>query len=154
MWIGRLVTIVCSTVAVAGSLLWVRSYRVCDIATSGWRSPSLFLLSNEGRVRGIYSRVAADRGWWPRGPWQWNHLAPKAVRPSGHVGIHWAIDHSDTDDVLFAISDAWIVGPPLVVLSVLAAGRWRRRLVKVGHCRCGYDLRATPDRCPECGRDA
>lgn len=54
------------------------------------------------------------------------------------------VDHS-MHQVVFVLA---AVALPLWFMAG-AAGRRRRR--KLGRCvRCGYDLRATPDRCPEC----
>jgi predicted Zn-ribbon and HTH transcriptional regulator len=51
-----------------------------------------------------------------------------------------------------------MVGPMCVVATIVMVGRSAsavgrlRRARPPGTCRhCGYDLRATPDRCPECG---
>lgn len=59
--------------------------------------------------------------------------------------------------VRFLVLPLWTLTLPcLLILAGRATARrrmWHAR--RMGRCpACGYDLRATPDRCPECGRVA
>jgi len=48
----------------------------------------------------------------------------------------------------------WAIAIPSMIWPAIAARAIlrRRRAVRSGCCaRCGYDMRATPERCPECG---
>lgn len=68
------------------------------------------------------------------------------------IGPDWMLGYSEKE---WAIP-FWL---PLILLAILPAYKlsmiqqWRRnRRQKQGRCViCGYDLRATPERCPECG---
>ena len=78
----------------------------------------------------------------------WGNVAPGspywAFPPTAEIRVpHWS---------LVAAAALLPVGRAAGRLGV----RLRRRLTfKRGHCpECGYDLRASPERCPECGRGA
>jgi hypothetical protein len=75
-----------------------------------------------------------------KGPFAWEtwEITPGAARTTYHAASapYWALSL-----VASVLPAAWIV-------------RFQAsRRIPPGHCRaCGYDLRASPDRCPECGR--
>jgi hypothetical protein len=59
-----------------------------------------------------------------------------------------------TDVAQSVIAPAWLTGAVLALLRIRWVARYARRSrrVRTGCCAtCGYDLRASPERCPECG---
>jgi hypothetical protein len=135
-------------VALAIALLWVRSYFVHDTVVWAHGRRIAVCHSVAGRVV-IY--LAPNNGQFPRGAsWEREPAPPDSwsdyPAASFHVG-----SIGNAHDIIFA---HWVpialATLPAVVAAVLA--RRRRRRSSRGVCpACGYDLRATPDRCPECG---
>jgi hypothetical protein len=83
-------------------------------------------------------------GWWVRRGFSHSHFgAPQTPtiynEQSQFAAPHWAL-----------------VAAAGLLPAAYAVHRWRaRRMGRPGVCaKCGYDLRATPDKCPECGTPA
>jgi hypothetical protein len=132
--------------------LWVRSYRRCDLLTYRWPGEwrRYVLMSELGGVyhleddrgqlgyasapSGVNGRLEEETGttrrpWQPFRAWTW-----------GYGSRIYVVPH-------------WVPTLALIVAPLWLARRYRRRRRLVpGLCAsCGYDLRATPGRCLECG---
>src|SRR5665213_3130757 len=70
----------------------------------------------------------------------------------------WPSRPPSTDKSVIRASEVVLPDWFLLLVSVILPIRWlvvftrNKRQLRVGHCSsCGYDLRETPNRCPECG---
>ncbi len=157
---------------VGSVILWVRSYFVGDLIRHMGEdvipNTSYFIRSAAGGLSiSIYEQTSRDPaiggGRYPAGfsQEQWDSSANPIFWPSGTSAntLGFGANHArraEGDEYslvvpYYAITLALLV-PPLIWLV-----RYRRRARVAAGLRChtcGYDMRATPERCPECGRVA
>ena len=160
----NVLTILSLVLCLAASMLWVRSHWAAD-RFRVFRVPRVVaLVSVHGRV-GVACRkvnqaaldvpVHADRRFrldsgpaaetpfwaddWP----DWNARGFQFVRADDTISWQWRL-----------WVPLWFLVLALSLLPAASLMNRRRETYRKKHCRCpacGYDLRATPGRCPECG---
>lgn len=140
-------------------VLWVRSYFVADAFGWSWETGAVQAGAASGRLR--LSELVLLDGWRYAPPhFAHTHYPPSADPPSTRLPARWwNVGFGFEHRLLAGQYESRVVLLPLwmVVLATMALPTlWfkRRRGATSGTvvCRkCGYDLRASHNRCPECG---
>jgi hypothetical protein len=137
---------------VASGVMTTRSYSV----SSGHGIVHLYRAKvvQPGALAGAIDRPAAS--------WSHHVRSPNLSAASGFRALRGRFSWSrevqsagavDVEDLNISLPWWFVTLAAAVLPAGWAVGRWRRRrTTAAGRCRkCGYDLRATPERCPECG---
>ncbi len=143
--LARLAVIASTAMAVALGALWVRGFFVRDRIALPFVG-RYYVISNFPD----HLYIDSDPAW-------------NGARDSAEFGLHqYPVVARYLEVRLVPRAGGWSLGLPiwLPLLFALALPGWacgrllRRRLrYAEGLCpQCGYDLRASPERCPECGR--
>lgn len=166
------VSVISFALCLATTALWVRSYSHSDSVThfphSGtglkwWIASSrgMFdILHTDDRVPSELDTVAG---------WSFNTSRERNSDMKDIIRVHAGRSDSSTSQFLdfaylsrlgdrLSSSRLWFPHWSLVLLFAVLPALWLRSFIRsrrrnrIGLCLvCGYDLRATPDRCPECG---
>jgi hypothetical protein len=178
-WCLSILAAISAVLFVTAVVLWVQSHRGGEFATEVGRRPySLQVFSVAGTMAVL---MQAETGPLVVGPLQEDKAASAqfTARFSDSAYLAWrdfaiclgphVYSEGGTNEPtrlyrhgyrLGATAPLWFLVALFFVLPAYSGVRlWQRRrtrrLARPGYCaRCGYDLRATPDRCPECGTAA
>ncbi|MDB5357412.1 MAG: hypothetical protein JWN24_3865 [Phycisphaerales bacterium] len=158
---------------VTSAAMWVRSERIADqvlcerlTASSGYfRRYSLESVGGRVWVEVLdFQGRTLPSGWShmsaPTGTPTW-HLIPRRMPGDRFValGFEWSFADAMAPSA-YAPRRVFMLGVPYYFVGLPAClppigwlrRKVRNRSVTFNVCRhCGYDLRATPERCPECG---
>lgn len=159
----------CSAVSlllcVAVCVLWMRSFEVTDdIVYTRGEVGQIGLGSAKGRITLciIQSRKPAGFrskhdgfSYTDKTSWTIAHtFLPRVATPFQVAGFQVKRVTLPETQLDWVIAPLWSVVVLTAVPPAIQLGRWkrRRRYRKENRClTCGYDLRASPERCPECG---
>jgi hypothetical protein len=147
----NLVTALSLLLCVAVASLWPYSYFAFDVV-GYWPFPAdrraYGLLSHHGSFCFL---AVGERS--PGGHFAWRHDRTRQSNP--RIGGVAGFVFSRRPGELLVGVPHWTLALLLALPPALRLRSHRRRPRTPGVCRsCGYDLRATPERCPECGLEA
>jgi hypothetical protein len=153
-------------VCIATVVVWVRSWNVYDALFCDRSSSSIQIESLQGELLvGVCDcvHVKPGSGWYhsSTSPRLFPDFRLHANTQRSHVlGVRSASSRTHGMDVF--VTGTWLKLPlwlPAVAAALFPGGvalirlsqRLRRSRASHYCSACGYDLRATPERCPECG---
>jgi hypothetical protein len=162
----RLCSAVSLLLCVAACVLWVRSYWVADTLEFGGRKTTVTLTCSRGLWQLYRTTILKPSAWNKPGGLAHTTERPPTGLEVPHIPpmrlperLGFGYDGAEVWQVRFQIVTwpAWFAASASALLPILfATAAYRaRRGRRAGLCpACGYDLRASPDRCPECGAAA
>jgi hypothetical protein len=159
--------IVVSLVACAATIaLWIRSYGVCDnvqrfegdraVGCSTTRG-DLCLAWEWANSPGAFASFPSGFSYRTEPAIDANAIPPWQGFRVDALGFHFGTKRGYLGSWRLVILPLWFVSSVFLIWPMWRACDWwkgiRRRLRAAdGKCvSCGYDLRGSPDRCPECG---
>ena len=162
----NLLTVGSLLLCVAVCVLWVRSYRVTDVLVVTWPNGRAIFQTGRG---GLGGAVALGGDFSGEVGVSLRRVTPTRHRLHALAEIYqvseqptwWAGGgggyvigglRSPPRSYYAVVVPCWLVAGAALCPTVLHVLRRTRRQEQGHACpACGYDVRATPDRCPECG---